>query len=248
MFRFPLPIVSLFACLAITACSEEGVIRKPDSDGTGGQALAEFRNSLEQPRNEVIPEGPQIDPGAQNIDPFKYGLKYNYQERQILEGLITEARQDPDYLARSLTATEAGLTELVPAKKWDDYVTFLECAVQFDLGARSGLMSAYKAQDLAAKFVTASLDPEIGTLTAEELEQIRADRQAMLDAEGPRERYAREEEEKEQLAKLRTRNYLNYFLIRDRDEGVYSPEELQARIDTCMTFDKAVNLELETEE
>lgn len=248
MFRTSPSIVSLFACLAISACSDDGVIRKPDGDGSSGKALADFRASLEQPRDETIPDGPQIDPGAQNIDPFKYDLQYNYQEREILAGLLDEARDDADYLTRSLPATRQGLEEFKPSIKWDDYVTYMECAVTADLAARNGLLSAYRGQELAAKFITAGLDPTYGTLTPEEREQYEAERSELLEAESARERYTREEEEKEQLNKLRTRNYLNYFLMRDRDMDQYTAEDLQGRLDTCLEFDDVVAIELETEE
>ena len=196
-------IAALSASLVISACSDDGVIRRPESDGDGAQGLVNFRADLETRTPEAVPEGPQIDPAAANIDPFKYGLDYSYKEREILERLLAEARQDPEYLERSLAATEEGLAILAPELPSDHYRTHLNCAVTLDVASRQGLLPVRQAQADAARLV----DQATPLPTAENMPEI--------EGEGARDRYAREQTYKDELERLKTRDYLNYFLARD---------------------------------
>ena len=244
MFRFSLPLTSLFACLAISACSDEGVIRKPDGDGTGGKVLAEFRSSLDTPREEVIPDGPQIDPGAQNIDPFKYGLKYNYKEREVLAGLLEKAKQDPDYLGRSLAATAESLAIVAPEKNVEDYQRDLLCAVRMEIGARQGMFSAYEGQLNAVKLIKGATMPVPDEdLSEEDLEA----RRAALEAETARERYIREQEFKEEYSKQRTRDYLNYFLLKDQELAREDFANLASEVEACLPLVPDIDLDEEAD-
>ena len=142
-----------------------------------------------------------MDPASANIDPFKYELEYSYEERDILVALLEEARADSDYLNRSLEATGETLTLMSGDYALESYVANLSCAASFDLAAREGAISANAAQLGAARMIRPYVDATPPT-------SDKPDETALN-------RIEREQFFEEELRRLRTRNYLNYFLIRD---------------------------------
>ncbi|GEM_PF-4988064 len=231
---------SLLAALvmagSLASCEEDGIIRASDdaaTEQTGDVTLGDIRNMVNEPRDQSVPDGPQVDPAAANINPFKYQLEYNYKEREVLDGLLEQARDDGDYYNRSLAATQEGLEALNPQILWQDYLDYMSCAVIYDLSAREGLSSASAAQAKAAEFINYAMDPEIGSRPESEMENFRTARADLLANETAREKYAREQVEEEELNKIRTRNYLNYFLMRDRLSGSMDSEELAVELAGC---------------
>lgn len=236
MARISTAIMTVLLAGTLTACEDDGIVRADKNAATEETAdvtLGDIRSMINEPREVVIPDGPQIDPAAMNINPFKYGLEYNYKEREALDRLLIQARADVHYLSRSLEATRESLGAYSPQILWQDYLSFMDCAVKYDLGARHGLSSASAAQAKAAEFVEHALDPDTGTRPATELTKYREDRAELLANESSREKYAREQLEEEELNKLRTRNYLNYFLLRDVFANSMDAEALKTELDAC---------------
>jgi len=236
MPRYSTLILPALISLVVAACDDGTVIRASDDASrteTGEVTLENIRANLARAPEAVDTDSVQIDPGARNINPFKYALEYSYKEREILDGMLEEARQDEGYLERSLASTPESLSVVAPDKLWKDYLFAMDCAVSYDIAARVGLISAYAGQQKAAEFVTLAMDPARGSRSSEELEALQTERAEALSDETPRERYAREQVEKEELNRLRTRNYLNYFLLRDRALEDTETEGLGAELKVC---------------
>lgn len=193
------PVYAFALCIAVAACDNDTVIERPDSVGLEESAAAfgEMRRNLDEVR-----EGePFVDPASANIDPFKYELAYSYEERDILIELLEEARADGDYLNRSLQATGETLELMSGDYALESYVEDLSCAASYDLAARNGVISANPGQVGAARMIRPYVD---ATAPASD----DPDETALA-------RIEREQFFEEELRRLRTRNYLNYFLIRD---------------------------------
>ena len=236
MPRYSTLILPALISLVVAACDDGTVIRASDDASrteTGEVTLENIRANLARAPEAIDTDGVQIDPGARNINPFKYALDYSYKERDILDGMLEEARQDEAYLERSLASTPESLNVVAPDKLWKDYLFAMDCAVSYDIAARVGVISAYAGQQKAAEFVTLAMDPARGSRSSEELEALQTERAEALSDETPRERYAREQIEKEELNRLRTRNYLNYFLLRDRALQESDTEGLGAELEVC---------------
>ena len=127
----------LSASVLLAACGESAEAPAPSEGSANHNRLLEIRGGVHAETPEA-PAEEMIDPSAQNIDPFRYGLGYNYEERDVLAGLLDQARERDGYLLRSLAVTADSLALVRPGKTATEYERALTCAVKADLLGRNG--------------------------------------------------------------------------------------------------------------
>lgn len=227
----PLFIASL---LVLNACGGSDV--PTEGDGAGAEnirTLSGLRDSLNEERVDVVDPN-AIEAAAQNIDPFKYGLDYTIYERDLLNGLLADARAESDYRSRSLAATRESLPVVRPGKSFESYEAILSCAVSADVLGRLGVLVPHVALDHAIDFTELSI-----TITADDMESegFQAFEAQMVDLQENgtaldrfNHRRALEAEEN----RLRTRHYLNYFLTRDALLESADRDALQEELNSCL--------------
>ena len=140
MARISTAIMTVLLAGTLTACEDDGIVRADKNAATEETAdvtLGDIRSMINEPREVVIPDGPQIDPAAMNINPFKYGLEYNYKEREALDRLLIQARADVHYLSRSLEATRESLGAYSPQILWHTTILFKGITITKDQTIRT---------------------------------------------------------------------------------------------------------------
>lgn len=215
MLKFsPFSLIPVIALLALSACDNAGEritapAEAPDvSLSDIGQRIAsdEVRDT----------QAPAVDSAAANINPFK--PHYSYPEREAFETLLEKARQDEDYLDRSLALTKDSLSGLPLGLEPESYGERIACAAAIDAASRAGQMPAHHAQKSSAEMIALALG-EIDHSVE------------ILDEEG---NPITKREGEQRMLDFRKRTYLNYFLTRDQLMASETPEALMAAAQACL--------------
>ena len=208
MTRILLCLLALPLALTLTACDDGNVIRRPASEADiSAPALANVRKELEKEPAPVT-AADLIDPAAKNINPFKPA--YSYKERAVYERLLEQARQDPDYLTRSLEATKTSFADLVIDVSYGPYEETLRQAATVHASAILGDRMAHTAKTQTIAIL---------------------DRGIVLGDQSKLKELLTRDEYGDRLADFRKRHYLNYFLTLDEVMKLRSRESIRDEAD-----------------
>ncbi len=197
---------ALCGMVMVSACDMRAGKQVTEPTEAPSVSLADISNQL-QSDTPRIGEVPEVDMAARNINPLR--TPENYRQRDVWNGLLAQARQDPDYLNRSMTKTLASLNSLPVSLPYGDYQEVLEDTAAIHASALNGDRTAHEAQAQAFAYIQDGI--RLGTI--QEYEQAIGERIMLVDFE-------------KRVANFQKRTYLNYFLTLDRLQADYSDEEI----------------------
>lgn len=223
----------LSASVLLAACGESAEAPAPSEGSANHNRLLEIRGGVHAETPEA-PAEEMIDPSAQNIDPFRYGLGYNYEERDVLAGLLDQARERDGYLLRSLAVTADSLALVRPGKTATEYERALTCAVKADLLGRNGGIPVHRALNhsiMLSKLAVTLTEDEIAS---EAFQTFQEEFVEFEETSTAHDRFLRNRELQAEENRLRTRHYLNYHLLRDQVREEVPEGQLQGDVTACL--------------